>query len=138
MAPVTLSRLVDTHKALAHPARLRILAMLRDGEMCVCQIIAALGLAGSTISAHVRELRRAGLIDARKDGRWVYYRLEGGAEVRDLLQGLWDRLGADARVQLDRSLTRKIRKFSPQEVRDAGLDLTRLGITPKRGKRTAR
>ncbi len=138
MAPATLSRLVDTHKALAHPARLRILAMLRDGEMCVCQIIAALGLAGSTISAHVRELRRAGLIDARKDGRWVYYRLEGGAEVRDLLQGLWDRLGADARVQLDRSLTRKIRKFSPQEVRDAGLDLTRLGITPKRGKRTAR
>ncbi len=138
MAPATLSRLVDTHKALAHPARLRILAMLRDGEMCVCQIIAALGLAGSTVSAHVRELRRAGLVDVRKDGRWVYYRLGGGPEVRDLLRGVWDRLGADARVQLDRSLTHKIRKFSPQEVRDAGLDLTRLGITPERGKRTAR
>ncbi len=54
-----LSNQVDRYKALGHPVRLRILAMLRDGGLCVCQITAVLGLASSTVSAHLAELRRA-------------------------------------------------------------------------------
>ncbi len=72
---------VNATRALAHPARIRILAMLRSGELCVCQVTAVLGLAPSTVSAHLRELKRAGLVVERKQGRWVHVGLatEGAA-----------------------------------------------------------
>ena len=63
---------VATARALGHPARLRTIAMLRSGELCVCQITEVLGLAPSTVSAHLKELKQAGLITERKDGKWVY------------------------------------------------------------------
>ena len=61
MAKQAIADLVRTHKALAHPGRLRILAMLRGGPLCVCQMTAVLKLAPSTVSAHLSELRSAGL-----------------------------------------------------------------------------
>jgi len=75
MAAFFLSDIVHVHKALGHPARLRIVAMLRSGELCACQITAVLQLAPSTVSSHLAELRRAGLLTERKDGRWIHYRL---------------------------------------------------------------
>lgn len=67
-------------RAVADPNRIRILAMLKDGELCVCQITAVLELAAATVSKHLSLLRTAGLVRQRKDGRWIYYRLaEHGA-----------------------------------------------------------
>lgn len=60
--------------ALSDPTRLRLFAALRDGELCVCQLIELVGLAPSTVSKHLSILRDAGLVDSRKDGRWVHYR----------------------------------------------------------------
>lgn len=68
---------VDVAKALSDPGRVRIFCVLRDRELCVCQIVELLGLAASTVSKHMSILRRAGLVEARKDGRWVYYRRAG-------------------------------------------------------------
>jgi len=62
-------------RALADENRVRVLMALRRGELCVCQIIAMLGLAPSTVSKHMSILKNARLVDSRKDGRWVYYRL---------------------------------------------------------------
>lgn len=62
-------------RAVADPNRLRILAMLRRGELCVCQITAVLDLAPATVSKHLSSLRTAGLVRQRKEGRWVHYRL---------------------------------------------------------------
>jgi ArsR family transcriptional regulator, arsenate/arsenite/antimonite-responsive transcriptional repressor len=62
-------------KALSDPHRVRALCALRKGELCVCQIIELLKLAPSTISKHMSILKQAGLVDSRKDSRWVYYRL---------------------------------------------------------------
>lgn len=64
-------------KALADENRVRALLALRRGELCVCQLIALLGLAPSTVSKHLAVLRQAGLVVARKQGRWIYYRLPG-------------------------------------------------------------
>jgi ArsR family transcriptional regulator len=64
-------------KALADESRVRALLALRRGELCVCQLIALLGLAPSTVSKHLAVLRQAGLVVARKQGRWIYYRLPG-------------------------------------------------------------
>ena len=65
-------------KALSDIQRLRILMILRAGELCVCQIIAVVGLAPSTVSKHLSILSAADLVDSRKDGRWAYYRLPQG------------------------------------------------------------
>lgn len=66
---------LDVLKALADEARLRALCALRGGELCVCQLIALLELAPSTVSKHLSILRAARLVESRKDGRWMYYRL---------------------------------------------------------------
>ena len=67
--------IMEVLKALADEKRVRILYALRNGELCVCQLIALLSLAPSTVSKHLTILRAARLIDSRKDGRWMYYRL---------------------------------------------------------------
>ena len=64
-------------KALDNENRLRIVMSLRDGEVCLCQLVELLGLAPSTLSRHVDLLRQAGLVEMRKAGRWHYYRLAG-------------------------------------------------------------
>ncbi|HMP71765.1 MAG TPA: metalloregulator ArsR/SmtB family transcription factor [Kiritimatiellia bacterium] len=66
---------VKLFRALSDPTRLRLLFALRDGECCVCQLIALVDLAPSTVSKHLSLLREAGLIESRKQGRWVHYRL---------------------------------------------------------------
>src|SRR5512136_1363283 len=104
MSTPTLAPLVHTYKALAHPARLRILAMLRGGDLCVCQLTAVLGLAASTVSSHLSDLRRAGLVAERRDGKWVHYHLIHEGPLAGLARQALrlvdedDRLDRDARV----------------------------------------
>lgn len=64
-------------KALSDPSRVRMLCALRGGELCVCQLIELLQLAPSTVSKHLSILNQADLVESRKRGRWVYYRLPG-------------------------------------------------------------
>ena len=66
-------------RALAEPIRLRVVQALQDGERCVCDLTSELDLAQSKLSFHLKVLKEAGLIRARQDGRWVYYRLEPSA-----------------------------------------------------------
>jgi ArsR family transcriptional regulator len=61
-------------KAAADPTRLRILALLRGGPLCVCQIVAVLGASQPAVSRHLALLRRAGLIESERRGQWVWYR----------------------------------------------------------------
>ncbi len=65
----------DVFSALAHPARLQILELLRAGEVCVCHIQATLGRRQAYISQHLIALRQAGLVTSRKDGLRVYYQV---------------------------------------------------------------
>jgi ArsR family transcriptional regulator len=62
-------------KALADPVRLRVIESLGGGERCVCELTAELGLAQSKLSFHLKVMRQAGLLHAREEGRWIYYRL---------------------------------------------------------------
>lgn len=64
-------------KALADPNRVRVLLALEGRELCVCQISELCGVAPSTISKHLSILYQAGLIESRKEERWVFYRLPG-------------------------------------------------------------
>ena len=62
-------------KALADKTRLRILALLGNNEVCVCHIHDTLGLPQPTVSRHLAYLRRAGLVDVRRDGVWMHYQV---------------------------------------------------------------
>ncbi len=91
-------------KALSDIQRLRILMILRAGELCVCQIIAVVGLAPSTVSKHLSILSAADLVDSRKDGRWAYYRLPQGEAlkaVKPVLKWLEKALAGDESVVRD-------------------------------------
>ena len=70
-----LDALTAVYAALADPTRLRILALLSDGDICVCHIHASLDVPQPTASRHLAYLRKAGLVEARRDGIWMHYQL---------------------------------------------------------------
>lgn len=123
MTTTPLARLVQVHKAIAHPIRLRLLAALRGGPLCVCQMTVVVKLAPSTVSEHLSELRNAGLISDRKEGRWVEYRLSGSADV---LHGIWPALEEDRDTKADAVLLKELRRISLDELCSVDRDLERL------------
>lgn len=66
--------------ALADRTRLRLLSLMTSGEICVCFLVAVLGTNQPKISRHLAYLRRAGIVKARRDGKWIHYSL---AEPQD-------------------------------------------------------
>lgn len=77
-------------KALADPIRMEVVQTLAGGERCVCELTEALGVAQSRLSFHLKVMRQAGLITAREEGRWVYYKLapQAFAQMRGWLTRL--------------------------------------------------
>lgn len=71
-------------KALADPTRLRILRLLEIREMCVCEVMIALGLTQPTASHHLGILENAGLVKSRKEGKWVFYKIANPKLIEDL------------------------------------------------------
>lgn len=84
-------------KALGHPSRLLMLEALAEGERCVCDLQALVGSDMSTVSKHLSLLREAGLVQSRKEGLWVHYRL--AAAVPELLDAV-DRVLGQPRASL--------------------------------------
>lgn len=80
-----MNALVEIFKALSDETRLRIVKLLGGGELCVCHIVAALGLAQPKVSFHLRILKEAGLIQDRKQGKWTYYRIDDADMFRRFL-----------------------------------------------------
>jgi len=68
---------IKVMKALKDPTRVKVLKILQQGELCVCEIQAILGISQGTVSKHVGMLEAAGLVERRKTGLWAYYRLAG-------------------------------------------------------------
>lgn len=70
------NRLVEIFKALGDENRIRILNLLRKGELCVCEIEAILGITQSNVSRHLNKLKNAGIITYEKKSQWVYYKVD--------------------------------------------------------------
>lgn len=121
---------VAVARALGNPARLRAVAMLQTGELCVCQITEVLGLATSTVSLHLRELKRCGLVSERKEGRWVWVRLSDDPLAREWVRVALAGVGSDPQLEEDARLVKELREL-PVE------DLCRLGYEAARAKTCA-
>lgn len=71
---ITPTEIVSAFHALSDPLRLQVMELLARQELCVCDLCDRLGVAQSKLSFHLKALRSAGLVHARQQGRWVYYR----------------------------------------------------------------
>ncbi len=111
--------LTDITGALADESRVRLLFALRGGELCACQLVEFLDLAGSTVSKHLSILHRAGLVATRKKGRWVYYSLPGrqaSPMARSILAWVFRSAGKAPRVAEDALRLKKILTIDPAEL----------------------
>ena len=77
--PFDLARLFA---ALADPTRLRLLNLMNGREVCVCYFVEILGQGQPKVSRHLAYLRRVGIVDARREGKWMHYRIERPADTR--------------------------------------------------------
>jgi DNA-binding transcriptional ArsR family regulator len=127
-----LDDLVEGAKGLAHPARLRLLAMLAGGELCVCQMTAVLELAPSTVSQHLSVLSRGGLVSERKTGKLVFYRLREDGAAATLVTPLLGLLTADAIIKSDRAVVARLRRVPIAVLCAADLDLEAVGVRARR------
>jgi len=106
-------------RALADENRVRALLALRDGELCVCQITELFGLAPSTVSKHLSILSQAGLVQSRKEGRWIYYKLpDKGAPVTvsEAIDWIEKSLGDSSQIIEDGKKLKRILKQDPAEL----------------------
>ncbi len=126
--------LVEVSKGLAHPARLRLAAMLATGELCVCQMTSVLELAPSTVSQHLSVMSRGGLVAERKEGKLVFYRLREDEVAGSLLAPLLDLLTDDPAVRADRALVARLRKIPVATLCAADLDLVAIGVRKPSGR----
>lgn len=80
--PVEAERLARIFKALGDPTRVRLVSLIaahEDGEACVCDLTAPVGLSQPTVSHHLKQLTDAGLLTRHQRGKWAYYRVVGSA-----------------------------------------------------------
>lgn len=96
-------------RALGDETRLRIVALLAHGELCVCHLEQALELSQPTVSRQLGVLRAAGVVDARRAGTWVYYSIsaQSHALVEAQLASLIAAFGAERALKADHARLRK-------------------------------
>jgi ArsR family transcriptional regulator len=102
---------VKLFKALGDPTRLRIVKLLERGELCVCQLTAALGMGQSRISRHLSVLKESGLIEDRRAGKWVHYRL-CCKDAATMACARFAKLGDDESVRSDQRAARHAKPLS--------------------------
>jgi ArsR family transcriptional regulator len=91
-------------KTLADPTRLRLLNLLACGETCVCELTDTLRVVQPKVSRHLAHLKRAGLVEARRNGKWMHYRWanHGDPLIRHILAGLREWMVKDERMNGER------------------------------------
>ena len=97
-------------QTLADPTRLRLLNLLGAGEVCVCDLHGTLGVTQPKVSRHLARLKRAGLVDARRNGKWMHYQLATADDplIRHVLDGLRAWMNKKARLNSERRRLGKV------------------------------
>jgi ArsR family transcriptional regulator, arsenate/arsenite/antimonite-responsive transcriptional repressor len=98
-------KLDEFFAALADRTRLRLLNLMRDGEVCVCFFAETLGTNNPKISRHLSYLKRAGLVTGRREGKWIHYSLQApkDPQAAEIFNSLLKTLESDEEMKADRS-----------------------------------
>jgi len=101
--------LTRVFRALGDETRIRIVALLTHGELCVCHLESALAISQPSCSRHLGVLKAAGIVDRRREGTWVYYRIsdQERASVRAVIEVLAATFGAARALRADHARLRK-------------------------------
>lgn len=101
--------LTRVFRALGDETRVRIIALLTHGELCVCHVESALGISQPNCSRQLGILKAAGIVDSRRDGTWVYYRItdQEHASVKEVLDVLAKTFGAGRALRADHTRLKK-------------------------------
>lgn len=101
--------LTRAFRALGDETRIRIVALLSHGELCVCHLESALGISQPSCSRHLGILKAAGIVDSRRDGTWVYYWIteQEHASVKSVLEVLAKTFGAERALRADHARLKK-------------------------------
>ena len=100
--------LVAIARALADPTRVRIVAALRKGELCVCELVDGLDISQSSLSSHLQICRQAGVVATRKESRWIYYSLS--TRYGALIERIFSELPTVGNDESLRSDARRLKK----------------------------
>lgn len=113
-----MDKLTALFKALSDRNRLRIVAaLLRQDELCACQVTELIQVTGATASRHMGVLIASGLVDSRKDGRWVYYRIRREqTDTAVLLRWIESQLSRDPDIALDAKTLDEITSCAPEDL----------------------
>ena len=105
-----LKEMESLYMALADRTRLRLLNLMRDEEICVCFFTEVLGDSQPKISRHLAYLRNAGLVEARRDGKWMHYSIKplGDEQARRVLDAALEWLESREEMRLDREKYRTV------------------------------
>ena len=105
-------------KALSDQNRVRVLLALKGRELCVCQIIELLGLAPSTVSKHMSILKNARLVEWRKEGLWMHYRLpdKPSLQIRKAIEWVCSSLEINETAKKDNIQIKRILKMDIDEI----------------------
>ena len=100
--------LIAIARALSDPTRIRVMAALRNGELCVCELVDALDISQSSLSSHLQICREVGVVTTRKESRWIYYSLS--ARYAPLIETIFSELQTLGRDEQLRRDTRRLKK----------------------------
>jgi ArsR family transcriptional regulator, arsenate/arsenite/antimonite-responsive transcriptional repressor len=121
--------LVAIARTLGDPTRIRIVAALRNGELCVCELVDALRISQSSLSSHLQICRQSGVVTTRKESRWIYYSLS--PRYVQLIERIFSELQTIAR---DEQLRRDARRLKKRlQMREGGRCVVGFGqLKPER------
>lgn len=114
MSDRDLPNLAGRMQALANATRLRVLLLLRDGGLCVCQIAAVIDVPASTVSSHLLDLKRAGIVSEHRRGRYVWYALRRHDDVVPWLRLVARQTTSDPQIADDHVRAARIRLVPPE------------------------
>ena len=107
--------IANIFKALSDDTRLRVVKLLQKRELCVCELMQVLDMSQPRISRHMSVLKNAGLVEDRREGKWVYYSLKNetrGKEIKILLDAMAVMANDDVVVKADKKNLKKAIRLS--------------------------
>jgi len=113
-----MNKLTIISTALSDPNRVRLLAACMDQERCVCQLVELIDLSNASISKHLSTLKGAGLLESRREGRWVHYRVPDSPSpiVNDALAFVRSHALSDEAILMDNARLEQIDAIEPTEL----------------------
>jgi ArsR family transcriptional regulator len=115
---------VSLGQAIIDPTRVRIIAALQKGALCVCELVDALQISQSTLSTHLQVLRQTGFVNTSKEGRWIYYSLADQKVA--LIDAIFSHVQPNADPRVRRDAERVARRLAIRENGRCVLGFTEL------------